>query len=192
MVNSQRVSFRPVGFAVLLACFSLTGNASAEQNYRIILLTPADKELTVGKLTVTAMAADNGFKVELDEAAFSDHFLSMRPFKCLADAENMQCYLPYTYQNRRHITQSDLTDLEYDLLFIERSPKEYGIDPWNGRYYRMRWEGSNIVGEIMEVDLNILAAPPKEGNLRPITSEDLNETELENQWLPRIRIELVE
>lgn len=192
---SQRVSCRPVGFfllAIMLSSFSLIGNAAEAQNYRITLLTPADKELVIGKLVITAMAAVNGFKVELDDAAFSDHFLSMRPFKCLAADKNMQCHQPYPYPNRRYISSKDLIDLEYHLLFIQRSPKEYGIDAWNGRYYQLHWDDNDIVGEIKEVDLNMLVAPPKEGNLRPISADDLNETDLQKQWLPRIRIELVE
>ncbi|WP_229130454.1 hypothetical protein, partial [Ancylomarina sp. 16SWW S1-10-2] len=101
------------------------------------------------------------------------------------------CYLNYPYQNNHFISSDDLVDLEYDLLFIRRKSTDYGIDPWHGSYYKMQWEGDSIVGEVHEADLDILAAPPEDGSLRPIKESDLTPAELDRFWLPKLVIKPV-
>ena len=119
--------------------------------------------------------------------------MSMRPFKCLHDepSDRDLCHLPYPYENRRFITKSDLTDLEYELLFIRRKATDYGIDPWYGSYYQLHWESEQrIIGKMTEVDLDILASPPDENHLRPISDDQLTEIdEPEKFWLPGMVIE---
>lgn len=38
----------------------------------------------------------------------------------------------YPYELKQTITTENFTDLEYQLLFIWKSPKDFGIDAWNG------------------------------------------------------------
>jgi len=114
----------------------------------------------------------------LDAPEFGDEFLSMRPFHCLSDQAEMWCHLIYPYDLRNEITADDLTDLEYHLLFIFRSPDSYGIDAWNGLYFDLSLGGDGaITGTVSEVDLNILAVPPTDPTKRPISTGDLNEVE---------------
>ncbi len=115
----------------------------------------------------------NGYRFQVDwnETRFANHFLSMRPFHCLEDVERMLFHLSYPYRNDRRLLGDDLTDLEYALLFIRKTADEYGIDPWNGVYYRLPWDGDGIRGELMEVDMNLLASPPPDGVLRPLLKE---------------------
>lgn len=177
---------RPVLFCLLLAT---AGVAQAQSRYGVYLVS-GDSRVTIGELSIAALGHNDGYQLTLDDAAFSDHFLSMRPFKCLSTQEPMLCYTPYPYRNRRNISRNDLTDLEYDLLFMARTPKEFGINPWNGRYFQMRWQGDVIVGDMNEVDLNILASPPEDGGLRPLVDEDLTPSEpSESKWTPQLRIE---
>ncbi len=150
----------------------------------------ADGRMEIGSLYLDALGEDAGYRFELKDEAFGDYFLSMRPFKCISYTDKMFCYLSYPYENRRKLSAEDLTDLEYDLLFIARSPTEYGIDPWNGRYFHLRWEGETIVGEIHETDLDILAAPPEDGSLRPLADADMVPVAAsDKQWTPRLVIE---
>ena len=160
-----------------------------EVHERTIRLHPQQGEaITIGTLQLTPDGDDYAFQVSLAEQLFSDQFLSMRPFKCLEGPEEMLCHLPYTYENTRRITSEDLVDLEYDLLFIRKSPTDYGINAWNGLYYQLRWVGDDIEGELYEVDLNVLAAPPAPGNRRPIDPSDLSEADPDSHWLPQITI----
>ncbi len=164
--------------------------APAAESYRVFLDNGEAGRLEIGALELEAVEKEGSYEFALNAEVFGDYFLSMRPFKCITHVGKMFCYLNYPYENRRRISATDLTDLEYDLLFIARTPKEYGIDPWNGRYFRLRWEGEAIVGEIYETDLNILAAPPEDGSLRPLAEADMVPIAPSNsQWTPRLRIE---
>lgn len=185
--DSRALSARLIGIAVLLLSLSPTAQSEI---YQVYFDNGAAGRLAIGELHLDALGEDNGYRFELDDALFSDHFLSMRPFKCVAHLERMFCYLGYPYAIRRNISRQDLTDLEYDLLFIARRPTEYGIDPWNGRYFRLRWEGDSIVGTIHETDLDILASPPEDGGLRPLAAAEIVPMEASDaQWTPRIVIE---
>ena len=145
--------------------------------------------INMGTLTLTAKDQGYHYQLSLQDALFSDHFLSMRPFRCMQGPEYMLCYLPYPYPKTQRINRDDLTDLEYDLLFIRKYPSEFGIDAWNGVYYRLKWVQAHIHGELQEVDLNILAVPPEDGVTRPITLDDLTPGDPDSHWLPTLRIE---
>ena len=121
--------------------------------------------------------------------SYGDHFLSMRPFKCLEGKAKYWCRVPYPYENRHVVSAGDLTDLEYDLLFLWKGATEYGINMWNGVYYRLEIEGTRLVGRLHEVDMDPLGVPPEAGNLRPIVAKDLHEADPDGHWLPVLVIE---
>lgn len=169
---------------------SLVGpfSVATAKTVRTIWLHPTDgAPIAVG--TVTLETADTGYTVIWDDSKFGDHFLSMRPFKCLEGPRKLWCRVPYPYQNRRQITGGDLTDLEYDLLFLWKGAGEYGINMWNGIYYRLSADGNQLTGTLHEVDMDLLAAPPEDGNLRPITEDDLEVGDPDSHWLPHLTIE---
>lgn len=129
------------------------------------------------------------YKISWRDETFGDHFLSMRPFKCLEGETKYWCRVPYPYDIKRQVSGSDLTDLEYDLLFVWKGSKEYGINMWNGVYYRLESEDGRLVGTLSEMDLAKLASPPEDGNLRPIRDADLQPGEPDSHWLPGLVIE---
>ena len=93
----------------------------------------------------------------------------MRPFDCLHDPKEWWCHLGYPYPLKQRVTASDLTDLEYALLFITKGPNAYGIDAWNGLYFKLaEAPDGGIGGAVHEVDLNLLAVPPSDPAVRPI------------------------
>ena len=148
--------------------------------------------LTAGERTITLVADDGtrlpigrlglapgdggalGLSVVLDAPQFGDEFLSMRPFRCLTRAKEMWCHLPYPYQTRGRITADDLVDLEYALLFLFKPPTAYGIDAWNGLYFKLGVEPDGaITGAAHEVNLDVLATPPDDRSARLIMPADL-------------------
>lgn len=132
---------------------------------------------------------DGKYAIEMKSESFSDHFLSMRPFKCVDGPVKTWCHVPYPYPIARDLSD-DLTDLEYDLLFLWKAKGEYGIDLWNGVYYQLEaTEDGRMRGHIHEMDMNILSAPPEAGNLRPIREVDLEPGEADSHWLPVVVIE---
>ncbi len=144
------------------------------------------ESVRIATLEVAQDGAAYAFSLERHHDEFTDQFLSMRPFRCL-EGEPMVCHLGYPYAKGSVFTADDTADLEYEFLFIVRDPDEYGIDPYNGRYYRIGIEDGRLVGRIFAVDLNILAAPPEFGQMRPIGPEHLDELEPENERFPVLR-----
>lgn len=112
----------------------------------------------------------------------------MCPLKCLEGPERHWCHVPHPCEIRRDLSQ-DLVDLEYDHLFLWKAAPEYGIDPWNGVYYRLCQTPTGYRGVLNEVDLGQLGIPPEAGNLRPVSARDLHEAEAERHGLPWMVIE---
>ncbi|MEX0286041.1 MAG: hypothetical protein AB3N23_15650 [Paracoccaceae bacterium] len=135
----------------------------------------------------TLSGTAKSYKVEMNEDAFSEHFLSMRPFKCLDGPDKTWCHVPYPYDIARN-TSADLIDLEYDFLFVWKGRTDYGIDMWNGVYYRLSADGDSYVGNLHEMNMDKLAVPPEDGELRPIRDVDLEEGDPDSHWLPILRI----
>ncbi len=131
---------------------------------------------------------ENGYSVSMAEEPFTDHFLSMRPFRCIEGPDKHWCHVPYPYAIKREVGD-DLTDLEYDFLFIWKGATEYGINMWNGVYYKLEAEGDTLVGRLHEMDMGVLSAPPEGGDLRPVKAKHIEESDPESHWLPRLVIE---
>ena len=179
---------RPMPALLLLFALLLPLAAHGEsRTHDVILESDSGESIVIGSVTFSADGDGDQFRFTMDDSKFSDQFLSMRPFKCL-DGDTMVCHLAYPYERMMKIQTGDLADLEYEFLFIARSPTEYGIDPYNGRYFVLENTDDGYVGTVHAVDLNILAAPPEVGNLRPITPADLDLLEPESERFPRLRI----
>ena len=160
--------------------------ASAAAETRSVFLEAGDGARI--QIATVDLEADGTYSVVMDEGNFTDHFLSMRPFKCLEGPQKHWCHVPYPYPIRRDVS-GELTDLEYDFLFVWKGATEYGINLWNGVYYRMEETGDRIEGRVFEMDMNLLAAPPAAGDFRPIAGKDLHEGDADSHWLPRLVIE---
>lgn len=168
-------------FSVILGCASLAG----ADTRAVFLETAAGERIEIAALNLTD---DGTYSIAMKTDAFSDHFLSMRPFKCLDGSEKTWCHVPYPYDIKRDIS-SDLTDLEYDLLFLWKRSNEYGIDMWNGVYYVLSETDGGFMGQLHEMDMNILSVPPDAGNLRPVRDVDLTLGDVDSHWLPRLVVE---
>lgn len=165
----------------------------------IYLLDDQQNETRIGTATfgkvdssnadVSATTGAVAIEVELDNSVFSEHFLSMRPFRCLTDDKEWYCYLEYPYELRSIITPDDLSDLEYQLLFIRKTPSEFGIDAWNGLYYNLEFEtDGSITGKLLEGDLNSLQSPPSEKYAKPVDLEEFIAGDASRRLFPTLRI----
>jgi len=172
-------------FAFFIAAFAgLTGMAQADE--RRVFLESADGErIEIASLSI---AGDGTYTTDL-APVFTEHFLSMRPFKCLEGPQKHWCHVPYPYEIRRDLSD-DLTDLEYDFLFLWKGATEYGINMWNGVYYQIEAQADgSMVGVLYDMDMDDLSVPPPAGELRPIREADLFEGDADSHWLPRLVIE---
>lgn len=156
---------------------------------KIFLVSADNKTLEIGEIVFTNESDETRYKIQFSKTVFSDHFLSMRPFQCIELGEQMLCRLAYPYDKGMTVTANNLKNLEYDLLFIHKSADEYGIDPWNGRYYKLSMTESGLKGVLNEVDLNVLSSPPREGVSYPITDGMLHEVSPDVHLYPKLLIE---
>lgn len=164
---------------LLILTFCTSANCSLAADFpkqaSIFLLDASQLETKIGDVSFTSTGSGTtSVQLNIDTGGpFTEHFLSMRPFRCIEGATEWFCYLEYPYDLRSVITKDDLSDLEYQLLFIRKRPSEFGIDAWNGLYYKLELESDGtITGKLLEGDLNALQSPPAEKYAKPV---DLNE-----------------
>jgi hypothetical protein len=179
---------------VLVLCLaSAASSLSASklpQGERSIVLTGASGE-TVRIGTVTFVPDGDGARISvlIEAPEFSNEFLSMRPFRCLPGAKEMWCHLPYPYETSGRITADDLVDLEYALLFLFKQPSAFGIDAWNGLYFKLALdEQGGISGRLHETNLDVLAAPPENRRERVVKHSDLTLAEASSRRFTSIAI----
>lgn len=174
----------------LLIASTISVAADFPEQAGIYLLDANQTEFKIGEVTF----ADTGNQstavvVDIDNSVFTEHFLSMRPFRCIEGSTEWFCYLEYPYDLRSIITTDDLSDLEYQLLFIRKTPSEFGIDAWNGLYYKLeQQEDGSITGTLLEGDLNTLQSPPAEKYARPVDLMEFIEGDKAKRLYPQLRI----
>lgn len=157
----------------------------------VTLITAGGERLDIATASFSKGSDPNTrtFTVKLKEDQFREEFLSMRPFLCLPDSKEMWCHLAYPYETKRQISAADLHDLEYALLFLFKPPQGYGIDAWNGLYFKLQLNADGTIdGPVHETDMNVLAVPPEKGELRPISHGALMEVDAKTHRFARVEI----
>jgi len=154
---------------------------------QINLLDNKGNKLLIGSINFSVKEEAIHYQIHLKHKLFKDYFLSMKEMKCLEGPE-LWCHLAYPYKNPQIVTEADFTWLSHDLLFMYKKNSEFGANFYNGIYYDFKLESNRLIGTAMALDLNLLAAPPEDMSLPPITMGDIDELEPTNRWLPTIEI----
>ncbi len=191
-VTVQPVNFQDDSTPTIVSAEAATGQVvkpAFPDSARIFLLDQQGREMDIGSVVFSATdTQETGVRVELDSDQFIDQFLSMRPFKCLTDPAEWFCYLPYPYELTQTVTPADLTELEYQLLFIWKSSSSFGIDAWNGVYYQLSWqEDGTLQGKLLQGDLNVLASPPEPFS-HPINLDEFITEDAQSRLFPSLII----
>ncbi len=129
-----------------------------------------------------------GFKLTMDHGRFSDHFLSMKEFKCLESAEEVLCHVPYPYKTPGTVSDKDYAWLENSLLFLFKQPRDFGAKLWNGLYFRLERDEAGLVGLPQAVDLNLISAPPDDLLTPPYNAAVRDDVTPEAHWITRLLI----
>lgn len=133
------------------------------------------------------------YELQLQHEPFTDHFLSMREFKCLAGGPEISCYVPYPYANPRTVgpgsSAAELAWLEHGLMFLHKSPAEFGAKLWNGLIFGFKVDGARLVGTPQAIDLNEIASPPRDLKRPPFGKAQRHEVPEGTRWLRRLEIE---
>ena len=185
MTHSRSAAPRRATLAAgLLLAFPAFGqDGLADGGYRVTLEDAAGQGIEIARVTVS----DGTYSVAMTPAPFTEHFLSMRPFRCLEGADKHWCHVPYPYAIARDL-RAGAVDLEYDFLFLWKNATDYGINMWNGVYYVLGPGPGGLTGQMHEIDMDILSAPPGPGEMRPIGADDLHAADPDSHWLPVLRI----
>jgi len=107
---------------------------------------------------------------------FKDFFLSMKEFKCLESAVEIFCHVPYPYPQPGTVSATDLAWLEHALLFMFKTPAEFGAKLWNGVYFQLQPTERGWEGRPQAIDLNRISAPPAQPGtppFRPALRDDI-------------------
>lgn len=190
ILTSHRTSHWMMG--LLLGCaIAFPVQSAPLSGFKTIRALTADGQTVVmGQVEFTPTQGEQSrFKLHMDHAVFTDYFLSMREFKCLAGAQEVDCHVPYPYKSPATVTPTDLTWLSHHLLFLFKSPSEFGAKLWNGVYFDFVPEGKGWVGVPQAVDLTEIGAPPDNLNTPPYTTANRHAMKPESRWVQQIRIE---
>lgn len=176
-----------IGFFLLMVLnTTFASDAPLEEGERrIYLVDKSGERIDIGALTITDKGT--GYSLHVDHSGFSDYFLSMKEMKCLEGPE-LYCHIPYPYEHPASLSSNDLSWLSHDLLFMFKSPKEFGANFWNGIFYNLEVVDGVIKGRAQAVDLNHLASPPDDLTVPPYGQYDRDELDLNARWLPFIEI----
>jgi hypothetical protein len=156
-------------------------------NKTIALHNREGQRLPLGTVNFQQVNGKTTFTLQLEVERFKDFFLSMKEFKCLESAEEIQCHVPYP--NPGTVSADDLVWLEHALLFFYKTPREFGARLWNGIYYRMQITEQGIVGTPQAIDLVQMGAPPADPSIPPFGTEGRSDIAPDARWFKRLTIE---
>jgi len=158
-------------------------------SHNITALTRDQQAIALGTVTFTPQPdGSSRFVLHMDHARFSDHFLSMKEFKCLESADEVACHVPYPYKNPGTVRAGDYAWLEHQLLFLFKQPRDFGAKLWNGVYYRLQPDADGLVGLPQAVDLNLISAPPDQLNVPPYGASQRDDIPDGTRWIARLLI----
>ena len=173
------------------AAAALLGGASRADLFdgsKKIYLKPIDgAEIEIGSVDFKEDSGKTTFTVDVDRSKFKDFFLSMREFKCL-EGKEVQCYVPYPYPSKNTVSDSDLSWLETNLIFLYKSPAQFGATLGNGLYYKLERTPEGLEGRPYAVDLNAIAAPPDDDSIPPFPEAERQAIEEGSRWLSKLII----
>lgn len=172
---------------------ALPGAASAwelQGTKALVAITRDQQRLPLGTVDFTPRPDGKvAFAVHMDHAKFTDHFLSMKEFKCVEGGNEVSCHVPYPYPNPGTVTPTDLAWLEHHLLFLFKLPKEFGAKLWNGLYYQLERTDKGLVGRPQSIDLNRISAPPAQTDKPPYRPALRDDVAAGVRWIDRLVVE---
>ncbi len=191
------MEFKKIGSALIVAVIlfaSVMTTAQAENSAlegvkTIYAVTRDDQKEPIGRVTFTP--GEGGFvhfKLTMLYEKFTDHFLSMKEFKCLEGPE-VACHVAYPYSHPQTIQSGDMAWLEHSLLFLFKQPRDFGAKLWNGSYYRFEPMGKGFIGHAQAIDLNHISAPSSTPNIPPYLADLRVDVSPKERWIDHLLIE---
>ncbi|MEZ5528434.1 MAG: hypothetical protein R3E57_00590 [Porticoccaceae bacterium] len=193
VLSLNHASFLAISVLLLFVCVVANEPALANGDFplgqkSIYLKDNKSVEYPIGGVDFSRAADETiTYTLHIDTERFTDFFLSMKEMKCL-EGKEIWCFIPYPYQHPRSVSRGDLRWLEHDLLFMFKTPSEFGANLWNGIYYDMTIDNGAIHGTARAVDLNAISSPPDDLTTPPYGEFDIEDLEPAARWLPYLEI----
>lgn len=192
MVRTFSCAMRALGLAAgLFAAMPSVALAWDLQGTKTITANTRDKQrITVA--TVDFKPRPDGsvsFVLTMEYSRFTDHFLSMKEFKCLDGQGELFCHVPYPYPQPRTVTAKDMAWLEHSLLFMYKLPSEFGAKLWNGLYFHFERTEQGLLGKPQAVDLNYIGAPPAKPEIPPFQPALRDDIAPGARWIESLSIQ---
>jgi hypothetical protein len=165
---------------VLMSTMALPLHA---KNYDVVISDKQGNAINIGHAALSTQSV----AFEKDESVFKDFFLSMKEMKCLEGPE-IWCHIPYPYEKQGITEENKAQWLSHELLFMYKRPDQFGAQLWQGVYFDLTADENGYVGLAYGVDLNELASPPKDLSEPPLRLLDMEELEIDERWLPHLRL----
>ncbi len=179
---------RPLLLAACVGTAPLAHSWELSGTHRVSAVTRDDQVLPLGSVDFTPQAdGSTTVKLHMETERFTDHFLSMKEFKCLEGPEVM-CHVPYPYRNPGRITPTSFAWLEHQLLFLFKQPRDFGAKLWNGLYFRFERDAEGLVGLPQAIDLNLISAPPDDLTTPPYGVGQSDDVAPGARWISRLII----
>lgn len=187
----RRWTFSLAAFVLATAGFAAAAAPALTGTRSIVLSNAEGGREVIGSIAFTdAGGGKTAFAIEL-APRFEEHFLAMRPFRCLTGPKQRLCWFPVRNEAPL-ISPQDLLPLEYALMFMRMKPTDLHLNPFNGVYYRLRWTEMGIRGQVHDLDMDPFITPtsvPPARRVRPVTAVQLEVADPRSHWLPELSIE---
>lgn len=96
---------------------------------------------------------------------------------------------PTPYPQPGTVGANDYAWLEHALLFMFKTPAEFGAKLWNGVYFRLKLTDRGLDGTPQAVDLNHISAPPVKPGVPPFRPALRDDIAPGARWFGRLTIE---
>lgn len=177
-----------IGLLAAAPCLAMAWDLQGTKT--ITANTRDNQRIAIGTVRFEPQGADAAsFVLTLNPARFTDHFLSMKEFRCLDGQGEVVCHVPYPYAQPRTVTAGDMAWLEHSLLFLYKAPKDFGAKLWNGLYFRLERTEKGWRGIPQAIDLNHISAPPANPGLPPYRDEQRDDVAQGAHWIDSLSIE---
>ena len=112
----------------------------------------------------------------------------MRNFQCI-DGKDVECIVPYPYENPQTASPKNLDWLADNFLFMFKTKAEHAAMMDNGVRFDMKLTDHGISGKPQAINLDDISSPPPNKTLAPYPPSDRDDYPDGSRWISEITIE---
>lgn len=193
----KRLSGIGAGVLMLWTCLAGSAYAADLSGHKIVsLVSNTGDRVEIADVELRPRYGGYGFEVSFRRSAFEEIYMQENNFLCLPDPRRVVCHFPYPPgdytpdDSSGFVTEMDLRELEYALLFAHKrpAPDEFDINAFNGLYYRLAVVGKHLEGTVFGVDFNRLVEADRKQKF-PLQGRHFDAVEPKSERFPWLVID---